>query len=46
MQANVHYFEKNAIKDFFGTNQLEMVYSGANLPLKVTFEIHFFKDFY
>ena len=45
MQANVHYFEKNAIKIFFCTNQAEMVYSGANLPLKVKFEIHFFEIF-
>ena len=28
----------------FGTNQPEMVYSGANLPLKVKFEINFFWD--
>ena len=43
MQANVHYFEKNAIKNFFCTNQPEMVYSGANLPLKVKFEINFLR---
>ena len=45
MQANVHYFEKNAIKYFFGTNQPEIVYSGANLPLKVKFVIHLFLRF-
>ena len=32
------FFEKNDVKIFHCTNQLEMVYGGANLPLKVNFE--------
>ena len=36
---------KTQSKIFFGTNQPEMVYSGANLPLKVKFEIIFFEIF-
>ena len=42
MQANVHYFEKNAIKNFFCTNQPEMVYSEANLSSKLKFEANLF----
>ena len=33
-----HFFEKNAIKVFFGTNQPEIVKSGANLSSKLNFE--------
>jgi hypothetical protein len=33
----VHYFEKIAITIFFGTNQPEMVYSGANLASNLKF---------
>ena len=33
------------MKNFFGTNQPEMVYSGANLPLKVKFEKNCFEIF-
>ena len=33
-----HFFEKNTINVFFGTNRLEMVYSGANLPSELNFE--------
>ena len=39
------FFEKNDAKFFYCTNQLEMVYSGANLSLKVNFEDFFFDDF-
>ena len=39
------FFEKNDVKFFYCTNQLEMVYSGANLSLKLNFEEIFFDDF-
>ena len=39
------FFEKNDVKIFYCTNQLEMVYSGANLSLRVNFDEKKFDDF-